>query len=184
MPLPAQVPVVSHRLTVRPIVEGDLPDLLPINGDPEVTRFLPYPTWQSLDDGQAWLQRMRALAEGGTGRQFVLVLNATSRIVGTLLLFRFEESSARAELGYVLGRRHWGLGLMREAITAFCTYAFSHLALRRLEAEVNPSNAASARLLLDVGFTLEGTLRKRWVARDGAYDTNFFGLLAEEWPRP
>jgi len=182
MPLPAHFPLVSQRLTIRPIVEGDLADLLSINGDPEVTRFLPYPTWQSLDDGQAWLKRMQALAEGGTGQQFVLVMNATSRIVGTLLLFRFEESSARAELGYVLGRVHWGRGLMREAITAFCTYAFSHLALRRLEAEVNPANAASAQVLLDVGFTLEGTLRKRWVAKDGAYDTKFFGLLAQEWP--
>jgi len=183
MPLPAQLPVVSQRLTIRPIVDDDLPDLLLINGDPEVTRFLPYPTWLSLDDGRAWLKRMQALAEGGTGQQFVLVLNTTSRIAGTLLLFRFEESSARAELGYVLGREHWGQGLMREAITSFCTYAFSHLALRRLEAEVNPANAASAQLLIDVGFTQEGLLRKRWVAKDGAYDTNFFGLLAEEWPR-
>jgi len=161
--------------------EPDLPGLLEINGDPEVTRFLPYATWQSLVDGAAWLGRMQALASSGTGQQLVIVRNGDSRIVGTLLLFKFDESSARVELGYVLGRAFWRQGLMREAISSICDHAFGAMSMRRIEAEVNPENVASDRLLRSVGFTLEGTLRKRWVSKGVAYDTHFYGCLADEW---
>jgi RimJ/RimL family protein N-acetyltransferase len=58
------------------------------------------------------------------------------------------------------------------------------LGIRRLEAEVNSSNVASIRLLRSLGFVHEGTLRKRWVAKDAAYDTDMYGLLSAEWPNP
>ena len=49
-----------------------------------------------------------------------------------------------------------------------------------IEAEVNPANLASCALLRRVGFTLEGTLRQRWVAKGQAYDTHLFGWLATD----
>lgn len=183
MPFPAITRIASPRLTLRPVTAADLEDLLEVNGDPAVTRFLPYPTWQSVADGTAWLARMEALASSGTGRQLVLVRNADSKVIGTLLLFRYDEGSSRVELGYVLGRSHWGQGLMREAIAAACADAFGRLDLRRIEAEVDPANVASNQLLLRVGFVVEGTLRKRWVARGVAYDTNLYGYLIDDWRR-
>jgi RimJ/RimL family protein N-acetyltransferase len=126
---------------------------------------------------------MRALAEAGTGRQLVLLQRDEGRAIGTLLLFRHEEPSGRVELGYALGRPHWGRGLMREAVVATCGHLFSVLRLRRIEAEVNPENQASCRLLREVGFVLEGTLRQRWVGKGAPYDTQIHGLLADDWRR-
>ena len=40
---------------------------------------------------------------------------------------------------------------------------------------------ATASLLTRVGFVLEGALRKRWVAKGAAYDTNVYGCLVDEW---
>ena len=182
MPMPLEeVNVSSARVTLRPVAEPDIDDLLEVNGDPEVTKFLPYATWQSRDDGLAWLTRMQALEATGAGRQLVVVRNEDGKVIGTVLVFRFDAGSARAELGYVLGRAHWGQGLMREALETLCAHAFSVLAIRRLEAEVNPDNEASNALLRRIGFRLEGTFRKRWVGKGAAYDTNFYGFLAEEW---
>jgi len=175
------VKVSSARVSVRPVEERDIDDLLEINGDPEVTRFLPYPTWQSRDDGLAWLKRMRALEETGVCRQLVVERNGDGKVIGTVLIFRGDAGSARAELGFVLGRAHWGQGFMREALEAVCAHAFSAMAIRRLEAEVNPANEPSNGLLRRIGFRLEGTLRKRWVGKGIPYDTNFYGFLAEEW---
>ena len=173
--------VSSPRLTLRAVAEGDLPDLLEINGDPEVTKFLPYATWQSLEDGAAWLKRMEALGATGTGQQLVAARTGDDKVIGTVLLFKFDEGSARVELGYVLGRQYWKQGLMREALEAVCGHAFSAMGIRRMEAEVNPMNHGSNGLLQRVGFTLEGTMRQRWVAKGVAYDTNFYGYLAEDW---
>jgi RimJ/RimL family protein N-acetyltransferase len=173
--------ICAERLALRPVAERDLPDLLEINGDPEVTRFLPYATWQSLDDGAAWLRRMETLGSTGAGQQLVVARNEDGKVIGTVLLFKFDEGSARVELGYVLGRPYWKQGLMGEALEAVCAHAFSAMGIRRMEAEVNPMNHGSNGLLQRVGFSLEGTMRQRWVAKGVAYDTNFYGYLAEDW---
>ena len=175
--------IATQRLVLRPVERADLPDLLEVNGDPEVTRFLPYPTWKGLDDGAAWFDRMAALAASGTAQQLVVVHAAEAKVVGTVLLFRFDQGSSRLELGYVLGRRHWRQGLMREALSGVCAHVFSAMGIRRLEAEVNPANVASTALLQRVGFVLEGRLRQRWVSGGVPYDTNLYGYLAEDWRR-
>ena len=174
--------LASARLSIRLVEQADIAGLLAVNGDDAVTKHLPYPSWQSLADGQAWFERMRTLAATGTALQFVMADRATGAIVGSCLLFRFEEGSARAELGYVLGRAHWGLGLMHEALTALLGHAFGPMGLRRIEAEVNPANTASVKLLRQLGFTHEGLLRQRWTAKGVTYDVNLYGLLREEWP--
>ena len=177
--------ILCPRLRLRPLDSADLPDLMAVNGDPEVTRFLPYATWQSANDAELWFARMQTLDAGGTSQQLVIQRRDDGRVIGTTLVFRHDAASARAEVGYVLARAHWGQGLMREALQGLCGHAFSAMGLRRLEAEVNPANSASVGVLRAVGFTQEGCLRKRWVAKGSApYDTLFFGLLADEWRPP
>jgi [ribosomal protein S5]-alanine N-acetyltransferase len=181
MPLTLIQSISAKRLRVRPIAEQDLTDIFAINSDPEVTHFLPYPNWATPDDGAAWFKRMQTLSASGTAQQLVIEHNTDKKVIGTILLFKFDEASARVELGYVLGRAHWGQGLMHEALLAICSHAFSNMSIRRIEAEVNPTNVPSNKLLQRIGFTLEGTLRKRWMAKGVAYDTNVYGLLADEW---
>ena len=181
MPLVAPDPIESARLQIRPVAASDLPALLEVNSNAEVTALLPYATWRTLADGEAWYQRMSGIQATGLALQFVVVSKATDTAIGTCLLFRFEEASARAELGYVLGRAHWGQALMREALTALLSSAFGSMALRRIEAEVNTRNPSSAALLLRLGFTKEGVLRQRWVTKGRAEDVEMYGLLRDEW---
>jgi len=60
-------------------------------------------------------------------------------------------------------------------------YAFGPLGLRRLEADIDPRNAASIRAVERLGFVREGLLRERWVVADEISDTMFMGLLARDW---
>jgi RimJ/RimL family protein N-acetyltransferase len=180
MTLPLPVRVESRNLVIRPVEEADIADLLLINGDDQVTRFLPYETWQSVADGMTWLQRTRSIESTGTGVQLVVTAKASGRVIGACLVFRYEEGSARAELGYVLGRAYWGKGCMREALAALIA-RFFEAGLRRLEAQVHPANIASCQLLERLGFRNEGLLRQRWVAKGETYDARFYGLLREEW---
>lgn len=175
-------PIETERLAVRLVVESDLPALMEVNCDEEVTALLPYAAWRSPADAAAWLQRMRGIEATGLAFQFVVVLKPGGRAIGTCLLFRFDEGSARAELGYALGRAHWGQGLMHEALAALLGCAFGAMGLRRIEAEVDTANEASARLLQRLGFTKEGVLRQRWVTKGKAKDVEVYGLLRNEWP--
>jgi RimJ/RimL family protein N-acetyltransferase len=181
MPLAPVPPLRTPRLTVREIVAADLADLMAVNGDPEVTRFLPYATWTGPDDALAWHRRMEALVAAGGTRQLVMGLNEDASVVGTVLLFKHDEGSRRVELGYTLARAHWGRGLAREALAAVLTHAFGAMGLRRVEAEVDPANLASNALLARLGFTREGLLRDKYEVKGRTYGVHAWGLLAGEW---
>ena len=64
-----------------------------------------------------------------------------------------------AELGFWLGEPHWGRGIMTQAVEQLTTYAFTHLKLQRIFAEVYDYNAASARVLQKAGYAYEGRLK-------------------------
>lgn len=180
MPLSPDTTIATPRLIVRIIREADLPDLFEVNGDDAVTRFLPYATWRTPADGEAWFARMNGLQAKGDCWQFVLEHRELRRAIGTCLLFRHDEKHARAELGYALGRAHWGRGHMQEALGAFVDFVFAELKLARLEAEIDPRNEASARLLRRLGFVPEGWLRQRWQGKGERIDSALYGLLRGE----
>ena len=181
MPLPPSIHITTERLLIRPVTDADLDDLLLVNGDDTVTHFLPYDTWQSHADGVAWLARVEARTADGSGQQLVIERTSDRKGIGAILLFRYDEASARLEVGYVLGRHVWHQGYATEALRAVVHSAFTAWGIRRIEAEVNPDNHASAALLLRLGFVHEGRLRQRWMAKGRTYDTNIYGCLAAEW---
>ena len=188
MPLIPITPLSTPRLLVRGVTAADLPQLLPINADDRVTHHLPYASWQSMADAEAWLARIEGLQAAGGTQQWVLTLRETGTVIGAAVIFKYDEASARAELGYLMSPACWGQGLMREAVTALLDHAFARHAaveatdgLRRMEAEANPLNTASNALLQRMGFTREGTLRQRWTAKGKTYDTHIWGLLHDEW---
>ncbi len=70
---------------------------------------------------------------------------------------------------------------MDEALRALLGHGFAELGLNRVEADIDPRNAASARSLERLGFKKEGHLRERWIVGDEVSDTATYGLLKSEW---
>ena len=99
-------------------------------------------------------------------------------LIGTCSLFEISPSNRRASLGYALTRAHWGMGHALEATRLAVAHAFGTMALHRLEADVDPRNAPSLRLLERLGFEREGLLRERWHVAGETQDSLIYGLLA------
>ena len=180
--LPPHPEIQTERLTIRLAERSDLPSLLEVNANDAVTRYLPYESWKGIADGEAWFNRVSARFAASEAGQFVIVHRETGRVIGTCLLFGFNSLSARAEVGYVLAQAYWGAGFMLEAMTAFVGFAFEQVGLRRLEAEIDPRNGASAKLLERLGFVREGLLRQRWSVKGEISDSGLYGLLRTQWP--
>ena len=72
---------------------------------------------------------------------------------------------------------------MRAALPIVIDHAFDDLGLHRLEADADPRNARSLRLLEDLGFTREGYLRERHLIGGERQDSVLFGLLRSDWRR-
>lgn len=109
-------------------------------------------------------------------------LVATSEIVGAVNLSQiFRGGFQNAYLGYYVGGRYAGLGYMSEAIRLVVRYAFEHLKLHRLEANIQPANVASIALVKRAGFVLEGYSR-RYLKICGRWrDHERWAILVEDW---
>jgi RimJ/RimL family protein N-acetyltransferase len=171
----------AERVALRWLTEADVPDLFAVFGDPAVMRY-----WSSpplVDDAAAreLLAEIHELFAKGTLHQWGVGLIDSGEIIGTCTLTSWQAESRRAELGFALGRKHWGHGYMSEALTALLNYAFGELDLNRLEADVDPRNRGSRRLLERLGFVPEGLLRERWILAGEVQDSKLYGLLARQW---
>lgn len=171
----------SPRLRLRDVRNDDAPALFAIHSDPQVMRYWSYPTWTELAQAEqkvADIQRQRR-------EQDILVwaiADAQSdRLIGTSAVFALDLPQGRAEIGYSLHPDWQGRGLASEALRLILRYAFNTLQLRRVEADADPRNEPSWRLLEKLGFVREGLLRERWHVNDEICDTAFYGLLRRDF---
>lgn len=79
------------------------------------------------------------------------------------------KSGHAAEIGYWLAKPWWGRGIMTEAVTAICDYAFHQLGFSRITAGIFVGNTGSARVLEKAGFTLEAPLLRKCYRKDGRF---------------
>ena len=169
---------------LRWICEDDIDGLFAVFSDPRVMRY-----WSSgpLENREAAAALQREIAGGNekeTMFKWGLALLDSNLVIGTTTLFNLNLDNGRAELGYAMASAHWGKGYMNEALSALVSHAFEVMNLRRLEADVDPRNAASIRTLERLGFQREGFLRERWHVCGEIQDALFYGLLRREFRKP
>ena len=172
----------TPRLHLRPLHGDDVPALWAIFSDPEVMRYWSTPPWTDPARAQEMVDGDALSLAAGEHLRLGIAARDSAELIGTCSLFAFVPDSQRCEIGYALARAHWGRGLMHEALLALVGFAFGTLALRRLEADIDPRNTASARALERLGFVREGFLRERWRVGEQISDTALYGLLQRDWP--
>jgi RimJ/RimL family protein N-acetyltransferase len=166
---------------MRPLQTSDAPALLAIFSDPRVMRYGSTPAWTRIEQAGDKIGRNQRGMAAGESLCLAVLRKEDQQLLGTADLFEMDEQSQRAELGYTLAFDAWGKGYMSEALSALLDYSFGQLKLRRLEADIDPRNTASANLLARLGFQQEGLLRERWIVGDEISDSAIYGLLAREW---
>ncbi len=86
-----------------------------------------------------------------------------------------------AYLGYAVGQPFAGQGYMRAGLELVLRHAFATLRLHRVEANIQPTNAASLALARGAGFRREG-FSPRYLKISGRWrDHERWAILAEEW---
>jgi ribosomal-protein-alanine N-acetyltransferase len=181
MPNFTETTLTTERLTLRWINLDDAPALYAMFRDPEVTRYWSTPPWTDIAQSRAFIEAAQADYANGTGLRFSIVLRETDDFIGSIKLYDFFDQNRRCDVGYALLQPYWGKGYLAEAITALLDYAFTELNLNRIEADIDPRNDASARLLERMAFQKEGYMRERWIVNGEVCDTAFYGLLKRDW---
>lgn len=146
----------TERLLLRRPQPGDVDAVFAYAGDPEVTRYLQWPTHRSRDDTRAFLARCDEVWTSGDAFPWVITERGDGRALG-MVEIRLRGRSA--DLGYVLERAHWGRGLVPETVACVRDWALAATGVRRLWALCDAENRGSARVLEKCGFAREEGVR-------------------------
>jgi len=143
----------TDRFIVRRWMTDDAEAAFKIYSDPEVMAFIGMgrPPVESIEAMRSGLQRMIDRDSGTPYGSFPYLEKATGELVGAVLLKPLPNSE-KVEVGWHLGREHWGRGYATETGRAALDYGFNTLGLEKIYAVVHPANTASIRVTQRLGM--------------------------------
>jgi RimJ/RimL family protein N-acetyltransferase len=149
--MPPEFRLNTTRLILRPVSPADRADLIALEADPEVMRFLnggqPVPDAGLLDADFL-------TPRGGEPEVLVAQNRANGAFIGWFALFDdgLVDGLRTAEIGYRLLRAAWGSGYATEGVGTLIEAAFDCLGFDRVRAETMTVNQASRRVLEKAGL--------------------------------
>ncbi|KAH8675450.1 acyl-CoA N-acyltransferase [Xylariales sp. PMI_506] len=178
--VPPTAIVVTDKCFIRPYEVSDAAALAAAANHEDVSKYMrnlfPFP--YSLDDAQFFIN---LASERQPMVNYAIVLLDGTYVGGIGLKPMADVESGTFEIGYWVGKDHWGKGITTSAAKAFSKWAFENFPdLRRLEAGIFEGNVASMKILERAGYTKEGVRRKAVFKRGVSLDITIYGLLREE----
>ena len=136
--------ITTERLVLKKPGLRDKQSIVSQIGDWEVVQWLsevPYP--YSEDDADDWISTL-------SRQELTFNIYRSDTLIGGIRLTHDDDDSH--ELGYWLGRVHWGQGFATEACKGLLHYAAEELDIRNVKSSHMTGNDASARVLDKLGF--------------------------------
>ena len=180
----AEFPVLeTERLVLRRVTAGDTDAIFRLMADPRVTRFLGRAPFTTLDEAARRVQMFQDEFQSRSGLAWMVTQRTDGQFMGFCRYTHFATFHSRAEIGYLLSPEWWGQGMMPEAVRAAVGFGFTQLGLHSVQADIDPANAQSRRLLEKLGFVQEGLFRESfYIPHEGRYgDSAVFSVLVSAW---
>ena len=164
----------THRLLIRPPLLEDAKDIFNNYAqDVEVTKYLTWKPHKEFQDTVKWIKKCILDSKTEKSLFFVLSLKEENQTIG-MIDFRLDDF--KASFGYVLAKKYWNKGFMTEAMKPVLEYVLNKPTIFRIWATHDLENEASGKVMLKLGMTFEGILRRSVMhpnisnePRDGKY---------------
>lgn len=145
------------------------------------------PRWTPDElDRTAWRLRISRYREDyaqGTAIALFIFEKSSGKLAGGITLGNIRHGvSQSGHVGYWIGERFGGRGLMTDAVKVVTSFAFDTLRLHRIEAACIPDNIRSIRVLEKAGFRREGLLRS-YLRINGIWQDHYlYARIADDPP--
>ena len=173
----------TPRLRLREFRADDAAALYAVHSDPRVMRYWSFAAWTRPEQAEAKVAAILAERARGEVHVWAVADAPSDLVIGSIAVFSIHPAQARAEIGYSLHADWHGRGLAQEALRAVLAFLLDERGLERIEADIDPRNTASCRLVERLGFVREGLLRERWRVEGEVSDSAVYGLLKRDFVR-
>ena len=170
----------SDRLKYRQITLADSETLFNIRTNPDVMKFMDVEELKSLTESEELINSIGESFKSGAGINWGMIEKSQNKFMGYFGIWKIDAKHCRGEIGYALLPEFWGKGYMLEAANKLIEYGFRELNLHSIEANVNPDNSSSIKLLEKIGFRKEAHFRENYLFRNEFKDSFIYSLLESD----
>lgn len=176
--------IETERLILRPFTTEDAETMFRNwASDPEVTKFLTWPTHNSVEVSRWVLNDWCSRYAEPDFYQWAIVPKELGEPIGSIAAVQVNDSARWVEIGYCIGKNWWHRGCVSEALNALIRFFFEEVGVGRIQAKHDPRNPNSGAVMRKCGMVCEGTLRRAGVNNQGICDEVVYSILREEYDR-
>lgn len=170
--------IETERTLLRRFCVEDAEDMFAYASDPEVTKYLTFSPYQSVEQVRAFIESnfqdnldVYAITDKGTGQ-----------VIGSFGIMPALLHN-KTGFGYALNRSYWNLGLMTEVLSRAMELMFLDFGFQRVESTHYLDNVGSGRVMQKCGMVKEGVLRREKLIKGEYVDVVHYGILQEDYLR-
>jgi ribosomal-protein-alanine N-acetyltransferase len=152
----------TPRLTLRKVDKSDVNEIFILRSDKRVNEYLDRPLATNVDDVLAHIEILHTLEEINEGITWVITLKNDPKLIGNICYWKIVKEYSKAEIGYSLLPAYHRKGIMQEAFTAVLQYGLNVMKLDTIEADVDPKNLPSIKLLERNKFIKENPFSQKY----------------------
>ncbi len=170
----------TERILLRDFKHEDRAGLLELRSNKEAMKYIDNYPFGTLEEADERIKLQKDDFNEKRGITWAMEEKGTGRFMGYFGFFNMMLRHSRAEAGYMLLPRFWNKGFMSETFKLLLPNAFDEMRFHSIEANVNPANAASIKLLENFGFKREAYYRENYFFDGKFLDSAVYSLLRED----
>ncbi len=170
----------SERLFYKQFQEDDAETLFEIRANNEVMEYMdsyPEPDILSMKEK---IKEMNLSFHMKLGINWAIFEKLSSKMIGYFGIWKLDRDNCRGEIGYALSPDFWGKGFMGETFKTIIPFGFQKLHLHSFEANVNPLNMNSIRILEKQCFKKEAYFRENYLFDGKFIDSIIYSILESD----
>jgi ribosomal-protein-alanine N-acetyltransferase len=171
----------TNRLVLRELIDSDTEAIMYMRQDEAVMRYLDRPYMKDMEQARAFVEVIKDLQGKNNAVQWIIAPRENpAEFMGFIGYWNITKEHYRAEIGYMLNKKYWQQGYMKEALSTAIDYAFDKTDIHSIEANINPANIASRVVLERAGFRLEAQFRENYYFKGKFIDSHIYCLLRSD----
>lgn len=175
------VKLETDRLILRRFKITDAKDIFEnYASSDEVTRYLTWETHSNIYVTKEYLKNLIESYNDCKTFDWAIELKNENKIIGSIGAKNLDENVSKIEVGYCIGEKWWGYGIVTEAFQEVIRFLFREVGVNRIEAYHNVINLASGRVMQKCGMSFEGVLRQAYPFKNGVADVYIYSILKSD----
>lgn len=174
--------LASERLFLRRLTVKDAEDMFQNwASEEEVVKFLTWKKYESVKEVEPTLAMWEEMYQNDEFYQWGIELKEIGELIGTISCVRLNNEIQGVEIGYCIGTKWWGKGVVAEALSEIIKFFFEEVKVNVISAKHDVRNPNSGKVMTKCNMVYKETRRGSDFNNQGICDSKVYSISASEY---